>query len=155
MAVNIIPERDSDGNVLNTGTAIAVEPNKRVRYVRLPVVDTTPGETESSDWKIPQLSFNQQNVRSIFNGVKYIVEGGNHGDYVKFQIVDVDNIFGFGPGVVLDEFSEIWIAPNEIDTIREYKANLLPGLYVRVVYSNNGTSNGTVRCILLRHIETK
>lgn len=96
-----------------------------------------------------------QNVDSIFMGVQYYAKGMNHGDSITFQATDEDNILGYGAGTVLDEFaSNLNPMPYGVE-IECYQASLIPGLYIKVIYNNNGANDVGFSCNLLRHINTE
>jgi hypothetical protein len=70
------------------------------------------------------------------------VKDGNWGDKLTIQIVDVNNLLGYGTNIVLRQFVENMC----VVTDQQYQCNidisyvaLIPaGLYVRVVYDNTG-----------------
>jgi len=135
--MSFIPDRDEDGNVVMRIAGLKTEANKRIRYVGSHNFTIAANSTAQADWQIPQLQYKGQNVPSIFKGVKYRAEGGSLKDTITFQIVDVDNILGYGAGTVLDEFGKDYHAfPGESHEVDEFKANLYPGLYLRVIYKN-------------------
>lgn len=79
------------------------------------------------------------------NGVQIILKDHEFEDTVKFQIVDVDNIFGYGAGLVLDEFGSDWnLSSDKQDQgiyVLSYPAKILANLYIRIVYISTGTVN--------------
>lgn len=77
------------------------------------------------------------------------------GDYLRFQIVDVDNVLGYGAGAVLDEFATTWYMD---DTQRVqpkvdlwYSAEVLANLYIRVKYTSVGATNVEIKINLCNH----
>lgn len=72
------------------------------------------------------------------------VQDGNWGDKLTIQIVDVNNILGYGANTVLRQFVENMCVRSD----QQYQCNidisyvaLIPqGLYVRVIYLNTGAS---------------
>jgi hypothetical protein len=86
-----------------------------------------------------------------------IVMCKNHawGDYLRFQVVDVDNIMGYGAGVVLDEFATTWYMDDSVQTQRPvdlwYSAEMISGLYIRVKYTSVGGTNVDVKINLCNH----
>lgn len=90
------------------------------------------------------------------NGCNVICKNHVFGDYVKFQIVDVDNIIGYGANTVLDEFGSEWyLSEDKQDqglVLLQYPAKIVAGLYIRVVYVSTGTTNDVMlRCNLFLH----
>ena len=89
-------------------------------------------------------------------GVRLIACDAVIGDSVDFQIVDKDNILGYGAGVVLDTFGESWwidpTTPTQPDVVVSYPAKILAGLYIRVKYTSIGTADDVdVRANLYLH----
>ncbi len=107
----------------------------------------TAGTTTSYDYKITE--------GRLINGTQLIVKDSTFGDSVKFQVVDVDNIFGYGAGIVLDEFATDWnIAADQQGqgaTLLPYSAEIVAGLYLRFVYTSTGATNVSVACNLFLH----
>lgn len=77
------------------------------------------------------------------------------GDYIRFQVVDVDNILGYGAGTVLDEFATTWYLDDSIQTQRPvdlwYSAEVVSGLYIRVIYTSVGATNPEVKVNFCNH----
>lgn len=76
----------------------------------------------------------------ILTGAEGLVNGASWGDKVTLQVVDKDNVLGFGANTVLNQFVTDWNictdqqrqnTPNAI-----YPAKLLAGVYVRVLYTS-------------------
>jgi hypothetical protein len=151
--------------------AIADPHGKRARLVGTHSGIAPADASTSLDWKIPQLQFPAGvDVNSIFNGVQYYAENSNMGDTLTFQVVDKDgsgvalgiypqayyDAYKDGQGVLLvEQFGDPWyIGPNSLEDIILYKASLLPGLYIRVIYTNTHAAQ-TVNWFvnLFRHIE--
>jgi hypothetical protein len=64
------------------------------------------------------------------------------GDYFIGQVVDKDNILGFGAGVILNQFVPKWfLVPGvirQLDFSSRYPAKILNGLYLRIIYVSTG-----------------
>lgn len=93
------------------------------------------------------------------NGINVILKDQSFGDSLKFQIVDVDNIVGYGAGVVLDEFGTDWYVSDDTQTqgqiILPYPAKVISGLWIRIIYKSIGTTNDvSVLCNLFLHKKT-
>lgn len=77
------------------------------------------------------------------------------GDYIRFQVVDVDNILGYGAGVVLDEFASTWYLDHTTCTQARpdvwYSAEVIANLYIRVKYTSVGATNVEVKINLCNH----
>lgn len=124
----------------------------RLRYKGTHNFTATAGQSTTSDWKITQESYSGQNVPCFMDGADYSCENAAYGDSIKFQVVDVDNLLGYGAGVVLDQFADIYVMPGA-NSIKEYAAALPAGLYVRMIYNSTGATNVNVICNLHRHID--
>jgi hypothetical protein len=74
--------------------------------------------------------------------------GSNFGDYAHVQIVDIDNMLGYGANTVLRQFITNWYmrsdAQQQIETELSYPAKILAGLYIRIVYHSTGSTNVSV-----------
>ena len=144
---------DSEGKQIVRSSAIAEDDNRRVRHTG--IMDKTFSVTGDVDWQMDQLTYQGQNVASIFVGVKYKIVGGNDGDSLDFCVIDIDNILGYGANFVLDAFAKnYYVFPNEIETVREYKADMFPGLYIRAHYTKTGPTDARFICNLLRYVVT-
>jgi hypothetical protein len=64
------------------------------------------------------------------------------GDYAVFQVVDVDNILGYGAGTVLGQYVNKWYmrsdAQEQANENTPYPAKILAGLYLRLIYTSVG-----------------
>ena len=80
----------------------------------------------------------------LLEGGQIILQGHVLGDHIAFEVVDVDNILGYGAGVVLDQYATNWYvdpSTNGQYVIRlEYVAFLLAGLYLRLKYTSTGAA---------------
>lgn len=127
----------------------------RVRYCGIAQFSILSGQTNSGLWKIPQLTYQGQNVPSVFDGVQYTADNRNSGDKVSFQITDEDNILGYGAGFVVEEFGTgLYVMPPGPD-VQCYLASLVTDFYVKIIYENAGPNNVDFSCNLLRHINTE
>ena len=77
---------------------------------------------------------------------------------VHFEIVDVDNKFGYGAGTVLDRFGDSWYLVNsqecQGDIMVPYPAKIAAGLYIRIVYHSIGASPVNVHANFYLHKKT-
>lgn len=101
--------------------------------------------TQSIDYKIEQERF--------INGGRLILDAANTDDQVSFRVVDVDNVLGFGAGVVLDEFIKDYYLPvgESMEVSLDYPARIPSGLYLRMIYKNTGDAPVKVKCNLYLH----
>lgn len=91
----------------------------------------------------------------FINGCEVILKDQAFGDSCNFEIVDVDNIIGYGAGVVLDRFAESWFFSGDVQDqgqfILDYPAKIIAGLYIRIAYTSTGGTNVQVRCNYFLH----
>jgi hypothetical protein len=97
----------------------------------------TAGTTTNIDLKL--------NDDCFLTGGVLRTDGSAFGDYATFQVVDVDNIFGYGAGTILGQYISNWYmrsdAQEQVNENTPYPAKVLAGLYLRLVYVSTGTSN--------------
>lgn len=125
---------------------------------RIMAVNTTysPGNTEAFDNKA--LVFNAKGISAdatanattnidlkidgdhLLTGAILLTNNSNFGDYISFQVVDIDNVMGFGSNIVLKQFVTNWYMlsdqQKQIDCSINYPAKLIDGLYIRLVYTS-------------------
>ncbi len=81
----------------------------------------------------------------LIDGGVLVVLNGVIGDKITFQVVDIDNIKGYGANTVLGQYKTDWyINPQEsvqLDFTSRYPAKVFAGLYLRVVYTSTGSNN--------------
>lgn len=93
------------------------------------------GATTNFDYKL------DQEVR--LRGGHYWAKTPSVGDTVSFQVVDVDDILGGGPGTVVTEYvTNLPLAPwdHQRELLSPTAAIVPAGLYLRVIYVNAGAS---------------
>lgn len=138
---------DTNGVPLTRYRAFANADNLKFRGTGQSGV-ATKNTTTNFDYKLTENRF--------VNGIEFVLNNQVFGDTAKFQVVDVDNILGYGAGLVLDEFGTNWNFAS--DTQRQgpyiipYPALVNSGLYIRVIYNSVGTINNVdVRFNLFLH----
>lgn len=92
----------------------------------------------------------------LVEGAEFYTTNINDGDKVSFQIVDKDNIFGYGANTVLNQFVTDWYMPEGSNYSLSYRvpypAKVYGGLYLRFLYTNtNLVLNAKVKVNLLLH----
>lgn len=84
----------------------------------------------------------------LVDGAVVYVHGAAFGDKVNFQVIDKDNVMGYGANVVLGHYVFDWyINPDEAyqyDFKSVYPAKIFSGLYMRTIYTSVGTENANV-----------
>jgi hypothetical protein len=104
--------------------------------------------TTDYDWAFPQ-------ERWMTGGI--LMGCGDWGSNVTLQVVDKDNVLGYGSGVVIDEFvSTFYIldtAQVQISKEFNYPALVPAGLYIRLKFHNSSLTNtGKVILNIFSHV---
>lgn len=136
--------------------ALAEGSNLRARLIGIHKNATATKNTITNiDWEIPQVSYLGQNKQTYMDGIIFKATDSVDGDRMSFQVVDVDGDV-YPAGTVLDEFGKDWpVIPDEKEIIRLYKAKLIPGFYIRIVYDSIGTTNDVKLNVgIFRHMDT-
>lgn len=98
------------------------------------------GETTTNDLEIVD--------DMLIDGGVLITIGAALGDSITCQVIDKDNIFGYGYDTVLGQYITDWyMNPNsslQVDFTNTYPAKLYAGLYLRILYTSVGTSDVNV-----------
>lgn len=94
--------------------------------------------TTDIDYKMPE--------NYVIYGAEMLYCHATRGDYVSLQVVDKDNILGYGAGLVLHE----WIVKWYVDPTRktwsvtsDFGGTILKDLYIRVKYTSVDTETDT------------
>jgi hypothetical protein len=106
------------------------------------VVEVNAGSTVTIDLQLTQVSNEVQQI--IYGGALYTDSPGFN-DHVKFQIIDIDNVIGYGNNVVLKEYIEKAYLNNH-NTFEDYDeagAYLPVGIYLRCIYTSTKSSGTT------------
>lgn len=95
----------------------------------------TKNSTTSFNFKI------EQNITYCAGG-EIIVKDAEHGDYIKIEVVDVDNILGYGANFVVQTYLEKWHIDYRGKNILEvpYAGKIPSGLYLKLYYKSVGTT---------------
>lgn len=77
------------------------------------------------------------------SGGEIIVQNAEHGDHIKIDVVDVDNIFGYGANAVLQTYLAKWYIDYRGKNVLEvpYAGYVYENLYLRLKYTSVGTTN--------------
>lgn len=126
---------------------------QRARLMSIHDETISAGTSKNIDWKIENISWLGNNKKIIFDGVNYYCKNGNIGDSVDFQVIDLDGIL-YPAGTVLEQFATNYkVFPNIMQEVKLYKASLIAGLYIRVIYTSTGTENVHFVCNIHQHID--
>lgn len=145
--VSIDQPKDSDGFPIAKFSPFADAVGFRFRGASFKV-DITGNSTEDYDYLLT--------AERWINGGCLIINNRGADDKVTFQVVDKDNLFGFGAGVVLDEFINDFYIPEDgkLEITLVYPARLIQGLYLRMKYTSTHIDGCTVKCNLYLHMKT-
>jgi hypothetical protein len=81
----------------------------------------------------------------LIDGATLICINAAIGDKMTMQVVDKDNVMGYGANVVLGQYVTDWyVNPNEskqLDFQSAYPAKIYTGLYLRLIYTSTGSTN--------------
>lgn len=111
-------------------------------YIASDVVTVNAGDEETIDIEIAQQDSETQQI--LYGGALH-TQNADFGDYVKFQIVDVNNVLGYGAGLVLKQYiTKAYL--NNNGTFEDYDeagAYLPVGLFLRCIYKSVAASGTT------------
>jgi hypothetical protein len=80
------------------------------------------------------------------NGGVLIYDVANWSDFVKAQVVDKDNVLGYGAGVILSEFiTKRYVNPADTELRLElpYAGQVPQNTYLRISYTNTSETTDT------------
>jgi hypothetical protein len=99
------------------------------------------------------------NEDRLMNAGILLVKGGKWGDYVVLQVVDKDNVLGYGAGFVLRNFAEnYYINPDSTFQVHyevPYVGRLYNSFYLRLAYSATDADERKIALNLITHIPTE
>lgn len=128
----------------------------RARLIGIFNETATLNQTTDHDWLIPNVQYNGVSKQSYMNGIELLVKDATLGDKITFQVIDKDNVLGYGANFVLDEFGKDWyVLPDKHESIILYKAKLIVGVYIRLKYTSTASSGNVPKfiCNLYRHLD--
>lgn len=105
--------------------------------------------TGNVDWRFPEERW--------IHGGSLILQGHAFGDKIDVEIVDIDNVLGYGAGLVLDQFADDFYPHTDCQyqgqLLSTYVALIPAGVYLRIKYTNtNLYTSVSVRFNLFSHI---
>lgn len=84
----------------------------------------------------------------LMTGASVIVKDATFGDKFSLQVIDIDNILGYGSNTVLLQTITDWgVVADKQDQgslAAGYPAKIVAGLYLRMIYISIGTINPSV-----------
>lgn len=79
----------------------------------------------------------------IYGGVYELVGDANNGDYLDIQVIDIDNVLGYGANTILATFieNEYVNVERKFNEITSEDGNIIPtGVYLRAKYTAAGNN---------------
>jgi hypothetical protein len=113
-------------------------------YQASDIVEIAAGETANVDLLLTQAA--SETYQILYGGALY-TQDSDFTDYVKFQVVDVNNVIGYGAGVVLKEYIKKAYL-DSTGTFADYDeagAAVPIGLVLRCIYVSGKTSGSSTK----------
>lgn len=81
----------------------------------------------------------------LITGAQVLSNISTFGDSLTFQLVDVNNVLGYGANLVLNQFVTNWQlrsdSQEQIHLNCNYPAKIISGLCLRLIYTSVGSAN--------------
>lgn len=126
-----------------------------------------------SDFEKSKLSLNITGVHSAFTagtvtnldlaltddvlltGGSVLAKGTNIGDSLTLQVIDLNNVMGYGANAVLSQFVTNWYvatdSERQIDLSIDYPAKVIAGLFLRLKFNSTGSTGGFISANYFLH----
>lgn len=136
--------RDTDGALLVRPRAFSNTDGFRFRGASF-TGSVATNTTTDIDYKLT--------AERYINGGRLLVDNIGNDDKVTFQVVDKDNVLGYGAGTVLDEFIKDYYIPTSgnLEVRLDYPAKIAANLYLRLKYTSTHASGCNIKCNLYLH----
>ena len=147
--INVATE---EANLADYEASFLSTSNRRMEYRVVPdnvfqmqadaVTDTIPfGTLKNIDFKIENHGIETYTTKYLA-GAEIKTKNGADGDYAVSQIIDIDNVLGYGENFIIKSYvRKKFMFPDKVQTIIGTAPGAIPvGLYIRVVYHSVGTS---------------
>ena len=97
------------------------------------------GTTQDIDFKISGTGY-------ALSGADWVAYAAAIGDWIRFAIVDVDNILGYGPELELQRWIDSWyVFPDHVNhSVTPEGGAIMAGLYMRGTYHSVGQQDVSV-----------
>lgn len=81
----------------------------------------------------------------LITGAQVLTDISTFGDSLSFQVIDIDNIFGYGANLIINQFVSNWQmksdSQEQINLQVNYPSKIPAGLYLRSIYVSTGPSD--------------
>lgn len=146
--VNVIPDKDAEGRIVQRSGGVPSDSETRVRFIGTHDFTIAGNQTVTSDWTVPQQQFQGVDATTIISGVEFKTVGGCDGDKVSFQVVHPQ-------AGVMDEFgTDYFVFKDTKMTMKEHRAKIPAGLIIRVIYKSTCATSARYIMNLFRYVET-
>jgi hypothetical protein len=103
------------------------------------------------------IDFGPIGEQRLLKGGHLITDKSVMGDWVKFQVIDIDDVLGQGAGFVVATFIKKWFVPptGMIQFETPQASKIFAGLYIRCTYTSVGTVNNVtagINYLLLKQL---
>lgn len=128
----VIPETNADGQLVVSQDLVIAN---QVFFIEGFKGSCAVNSEEYSD--VLKIQLNSADIASGICGLKFTTKNHEFGDYARLEIVDVDNLLGYGAGLVLGNFGQRFYLPHDgtFDILLDYKKVVPAGIYYRVRYT--------------------
>jgi hypothetical protein len=140
--ISIIPDRDAAGNyIIPVTNHISNDPIYSLATFGLKFTATL--NTTTNYDKLMTKAY------GMHAGVMFI-KNSTFGDYLNVQIIDKDNVLGYGNNVVLKQYINEWYVWEGRAELHNLTVGDLPaaGLYLRLIYNSVGTTGNVPEIIV-------
>ena len=111
-------------------------------YIATDVITISAGDEENIDIQLQQIDNEIEHI--LYGGALY-TQDAEFEDYVKFQVIDIDNVLGYGANLILKEYiTKAYLDDNgKFEDYDEAGAYLPVGVYLRCIYKSTKASGTT------------
>ena len=135
MGINIIPERDSDGNPYSAATLFKKKGPHSFKGTGSKATIPANGVGTISYTCSSEMLYD-------FSGIEIL--GGELGDMFQLKVIDIMGKYGQSPMGMLDQFGINWNArPNFVKEM-PYASRIMEDMRIDVIFSNNSASAKTI-----------
>lgn len=105
--------------------------------------------------QLTNLDFAVGSEDRYINGLALLLKNHADDDTIGLSVVDVDNVLGYGAGLVLKTFGTNWNVNASVEhqglNSFNYAARIPANMYIRLAYNSTGGANVKVRVNFLLH----